>query len=135
MNSLSAIVDKNQHRRVKSADFLFMTAPSMEDKNELYGIGMGNQMKELKELFSKKSDIDIYKIFKEYIGTKNMDMKVLKEPNHHWVHVDKAYTEENNLIGIFCVENKYPNMDMYYSSNIKLLKEDLEKFLEGNKES
>lgn len=59
MNYMSSIVDKNQHGRVENSEFLFMTAPSVEGKDEIYGIGMGDQIKELKNLFSKNSNMEI----------------------------------------------------------------------------
>lgn len=135
MNKMSSIVDQNQHRRVKSREFLFMTAPSLEDKDELYGISTGSQIKKFKEIFHKMKDIEVYKVFRKYIKTKKMDIQILKEPQEHWKKVDKSYTEENGLIGIFSVENKFPCMDMYYTEDINGLKEDLKKFLETYKEN
>ncbi len=135
MNDISLIVDQKQHRRVISREFLFMTVPSLEDKEELYGITMGSQIKKFKEIFDKMKDRDIYKIIRNYIKTKNMEIQVLKEPQEYWKKVDKSYTEEHGLIGIFAVENKFPNMDMYYTEDIKGLKEDLKKFLETYKEN
>ena len=64
-----------------------------------------------------------------------MQVQVLKEPNMYWVHVDKSYTEENNLIGIFSTENKFPCMDMYYTSNIDALKDDIKNYLNSHKEN
>lgn len=117
---------------MKSREFLFMTAPSIEDKEELYGISIGRQ---IKEIFHKMKDIEVYKVFRNYIKTKKMDIQVLKEPQERWRKIDKSYTEENGLIGIFAVENKIPPMDMYYTEDINGLKEDLRKFLEPYKEN
>lgn len=106
MNNMSLIVDQNQHRRVKSREFLFMTVPSLEDKEELYGITMGSQIKKFKEIFGKMKDREVYEVFKNYIKTKKMNVQVLKEPQEHWRQVDKFYTTEDNVIGIFAVKNK-----------------------------
>lgn len=110
-----------------------MTAPTVEDRVAIYGIAMGKQIKELKDILGNMKDMDIYKMFKEYIKTKKMDIKTLKYPLEHWNHVDKSYTTEDNSIGIFATENKFPCMDMYYTSNPKLLKEELKSFLKGYK--
>jgi hypothetical protein len=135
MNNISSVVDKNQSRRVKSGEFLFMTTPSLEDKQKLYGISMGEQIKEFKEIFGKTDDMEIYKKFTDYIKSKKMEVEVLKEPNEYWVQVDKAYTEENNLIGIFSTVNKFQCMDMYYTSNIDALKDDIINYLNSHKEN
>lgn len=134
-NSMSSIVDQEQHRRVRSREFLFMTVPSAENKEELYGITMGSQIKKFREILGKMKDMEVYEVFKNYIETKEMDVRILKSPTEHWKHVDKSYTEENGLIGIFSVENKFPWMLMYYTENINGLKEDLKKFLETYKEN
>lgn len=130
MRKMSLIVDQNQTQRVKSREFLFMTVPSVKNEEELYGITMGSQIKKFREIFGKMKDREVYKVFRDYIKTKKLNMQSLKEPHEHWKKVDKHYTEQNNLMGIFAVENKIPAMDMYYTENIKGLKEDLEKFIE-----
>ncbi len=135
MNEMSSIVDQNQHRRVRSREFLFMTVPSVEDKEKLYGITMGSQIKKFREIFGRKKDMEVYEVFKSYLETKKMDIRILKTPTEVCKHVDKHYTEENGSIGIFSVENKFPCMDMYYTENITDLKEDLKKFLETYKEN
>lgn len=135
MDNMSSIVDKEQHRRVRSREFLFMTVPSLENKEELYGITMGSQIKKFRQILGRKKDMEVYEVFKNYIETKKMDIRILKSPTEHWKHVDKHYTEQNDLMEIFSVENKFPCMIMYYTENINGLKEDLRKFLETYKEN
>lgn len=135
MNSMSSIVDKEQHRRIRSREFLLMTVPSVENKEELYGITMGSQIKKFREILGKKKDMEVYEIFKSYIETKKMNIRILKTPTEVWKHVDKHYTEENGLMGIFSVENKFPCTMIYYTENINGLKENLKKFLETHKEN
>lgn len=133
MNHLSKKVDQDQHRRVESDDFLFMTAPNLVNKEKLHGIGMGNQIKEFKDIFGNMDKIEIYEVFKNYLETKRMNVKILKEPHQYWLHVDKVYTEENNLIMIFSTESKFPAMDTYCTENLEALKEDVRNYLNSQK--
>ena len=130
MNHLSKRVDQNQHRRVKNGDFLFMTAPNLVNKEKLHGLSMGNEMKSIKWIFGEMKDIEIFRGFGNYMKTKNINVEVLKQPHEYWLHVDKVYTEKNNLFMIFCTENKFPAMDIYCTENLEALKKDLKNYLD-----
>lgn len=134
MNYMSMRADQDRKERLESKDFLFITVPSMEKPGELDGISLENQIQEFKNILGDKEDIEIYKIIKAYIKTKNMNVQVLKEPTEWQKHVDKLYKEENNLICISAVENKFPPMDLYYTPKPKELKEDFIKFYNNYKE-
>lgn len=133
MNYLSKKVDQNQHRIVNSGDFLFMTAPNLVNKEKLHGLSLGNEMKSIKWIFGEMKTTEIFKIFSNYIKTKNINIEVLKESHEYWKFVDKVYTEENNLFMIFCTENKFPAMDMYCTENLEALREDLKNYLDSQK--
>ena len=94
---------------------------------------MGKNIKEFNNLLGKKGDKEIYKLFKEYIRTKSMNIEVLKDVNQWQKQVDKLYKEEKNLICISAIENKFPPMDMYYTIKPAELKQDFEKFLNNYK--
>lgn len=133
MDNMSLKLDQDQHRRVKSSDFLFMTAPNLVNKEKLHGIGMGSQIKAFEDIFRDMEKREIYEIFRNYLKTKKMNLRILKDPHEPWLHVDKVYTEENNLIMIFSTENKFPAMDMYCTENLEALREDIKKYLNSQK--
>lgn len=133
MNQLSKKVDQDQRRRVRNGEFLFMTAPNLVNKEKIHGLSMGNEIKSLKWIFAEMPDTEIFKIFRNYIKTKNLNVEVLKEQHQYWKVVDKVYTEENNLFMIFCIENKFPAINVYCTKNLDELKKDLIKFIENYK--
>lgn len=128
MKFKSELIDKNQNSRLKSKDYLFITLPVKEDKEELHGIIMGDQIMDFQNLFKELTEIEIYKLFRGYIKDKIMAVQVLKEPREYSKHVDKVFEEENRLIGIYSVESKIPSMDMYFSPNLAALKKELINF-------
>ena len=134
MNNLSIKADQDRKERSESQNFLFVTFQGMENPEELEGICMGKEIQEFKSILGKKEDKEIYKAFKAYIKTKNMNVQMLKEPIDWKKQVDKLYKEENNLICISCVENKFPPMDMYYTTSPQELQEDFQNFLKDYKE-
>jgi hypothetical protein len=133
MDNSSSRADQDRKQRSESQNFLFITVPGMENPEELEGIAMGKNIKEFNNLLGKKKDKEIYKLFKEYIRTKIMNIEVLKDVNQWQMQVDKLYKEENNLICISAIENKFPPMDMYYTVKPAELKQDFEKFLNNYK--
>ena len=128
MDYISMKAEQDRKERLESKNFLFVTVPSMENSEELDGISLEKQIQEFKSILNSKEDIEIYKIFKAYIKTKNMNILLLKAPNEWHKQVDKLYKEENNLICISCVENKFPPMDLYYTTKPQQLKDDFMKF-------
>lgn len=133
MNYLSKKADQDRNERLKSKDFLFATIPGMGDSEVIESIGMGNQMVKFRDLLENKENIEIYKVFQEYIKTKNMNIQILKEPQEWQKQVDKLYKEENNLISISVVENKIPPANVYYTVKPTELKQDFKNFLINSK--
>lgn len=67
-----------------------MIVPSVENKEELYGMTMGSQIKKFREILSRKKDMEVYEVFKNYIETKNMNIifsKALQETGNMWISI------------------------------------------------
>ncbi|MFL0270131.1 hypothetical protein [Candidatus Clostridium radicumherbarum] len=131
MNYFSMKADQNRDERLNTKNFLFATIPGIDDPEKLEGIGMGMQIEKFNDILNKKEDKEIYKVFKEYIKTKRMNVQILKEPQEWQKQVDRLCKEENNLISISFVENKIPPTDIYYSVKLEELKQDFGKFLQN----
>ena len=51
---------------------------------------MGSQIKKFREILSRKKDMEVYEVFKNYIETKNMNIifsKALQETGNMWISI------------------------------------------------
>lgn len=128
MNNLSLLADQEYNKRIENMDFLFLTCPRPENPKELYGSALGKQIEEFENVIGKKNNMEVYKIFTDYISLKTMEVEKLEEENEHEKHVDKLYKEENNIIRILSVTNKLPQIDLYFAPDIEALRVDFAEF-------